>query len=296
MRVLQLGPYPPPHGGVQTNLVAIRSFLLSRGIPCAVINVTRHRRPDADEVYYPKGPAQLLGLLARLKYDLIHQHFGGMLTNRILALSLACTSRPGAKSVMTFHSGGYPSTPEGQALRPNSFAGFVLRRFDGLIAVNGEIMSFFQKMRVLPHRARLISPYSFVTEQSPGSLPEPLAAFFAAHDPVLISAGQLEPEYDLPLQIEAMPHIREKFPDAGLVMLGSGSLNEDLGARIQRSLVRNISCCQAMSPTPPPWKPCPARASCCARRSMTATPSPSAKPCKWGHPSSPPTTPCAPRA
>jgi len=219
---------------VQTNLVAIRSFLLSRGIPCAVINVTRHRRPDADEVYYPEGPAQLLGLLARLKYDVIHQHFGGMLTNRILALSLACTSRPGVKSVMTFHSGGYPSTPEGQALRPNSFAGFVLRRFDGLIAVNGEIMSFFQKMRVLPHRARLISPYSFLTEQSPGSLPEPLATFFAAHDPVLISAGQLEPEYDLPLQIEAMPHIREKFPDAGLVMLGSGSLKDELRARIQQ--------------------------------------------------------------
>ena len=191
--------------------------------------VTADRTPTKCTI--PKGPAQLLGLLARLKYDVIHQHFGGMLTNRILALSLACTSRPGAKSVMTFHSGGYPSTPEGQALRPNSFAGFVLRRFDGLIAVNGEIMSFFQKMRVLPHRARLISPYSFLTEQSPGSLPEPLAAFFAAHDPVLISAGQLEPEYDLPLQIEAMPHIREKFPDAGLVMLGSGSLNDDLGAQ-----------------------------------------------------------------
>jgi glycogen(starch) synthase len=243
MRVLQLGPYPPPHGGVQTNLVAIRSFLLSRGVPCAVINVTRHRRPDADEVYYPKGPAQLLALLARLKYDVVHQHFGGMLTHRILALSLACTSRPGAKSVMTFHSGGYPSTPEGQALGPNSLAGFVLRRFDGLIAVNAEIMKFFDKMRIAPQRARLISPYSplieqstieqSTTEQPAVSLPEPLAAFFAAHDPILISAGQLEPEYDLPLQIEVLAHVRKRFPDAGLVMLGSGSLHDELRAKIQ---------------------------------------------------------------
>jgi len=233
MRVLQLGPYPPPHGGVQTNLVAIRSFLRGHGVPCAVINVTRHRRPDADEVYYPKGPAQLLALLARLKYDVIHQHFGGMLTNRILALSLACTSRPGAKSVMTFHSGGYPSTPEGQALQPSSFAGFVLRRFDGLIGVNAEIMKFFEKMRIAPHRARLISPYSSLIEQPTASLPEPLATFFAAHDPVLISAGQLEPEYDLPLQIEALSHVRKKFPDAGLVMLGSGSLHDELRVKIQ---------------------------------------------------------------
>jgi len=234
MRVLQLGPYPPPHGGVQTNLVAIRSFLRSRGVACAVINVTRHRSENADEVYYPEGPVQLLRLLAGLKYDLIHQHFGGMLTNRILALSLACTSRPGTKSVMTFHSGGYPSTPEGQSLRPNSLAGFVLRRFDGLIAVNPEIMTFFQKMRVSPQRARLISPYSFPSEQSHEPFPEALAAFFATHDPVLISAGQIEPEYDLPLQIEAMPRLREKFPDAGLVMLGSGSLREELLARIRQ--------------------------------------------------------------
>ncbi|MGH9496096.1 MAG: hypothetical protein ACRD3B_13945, partial [Candidatus Sulfotelmatobacter sp.] len=80
MRVLQLGPYPPPYGGVQTNLVAIRSFLLKRGIPCAVINVTRHRKPEGDEIYYPSSAAGLLSLLARLDYNLVHYHFGGILT------------------------------------------------------------------------------------------------------------------------------------------------------------------------------------------------------------------------
>jgi glycosyltransferase involved in cell wall biosynthesis len=233
MKVLLLGPYPPPHGGVQTNLVAIRSFLRKRGVPCAVINITRHRKPDADDVYYPKGPFQLLQLLARLHYDFIHLHLGGMLTNRLLALSLACTLRPGAKSVMTFHSGGFPSTPEGQALGPASFAGFVLRRFDGLIAVNEEIMGFFHKMGVSPQRAQIISPYAFLPkDSSPHPFPVPLATFFASHDPVLISVGLLEPEYDLPLQIEALPHIRQKFPDAGLLLVGSGSLEGSLLSRI----------------------------------------------------------------
>lgn len=233
MRVLQLGPYPPPYGGVQTNLVAIRSFLLKRGVYCAVINVTRHRKADADSVYYPSSAAGLLRLLAQLRYDIIHQHFGGMLTHRILALSLACTLPRRAKSVMTFHSGGFPSTPEGIALGPNSFAGRVLRRFDGLIAVNAEIMSFFQKMQVSPNRARLISPYSYSPQQSSSSLPAHLSSFFASHDPVLISAGQLEPEYDLALQIEVLPRLREKFPNAGLLLLGSGSIEGDLRTRIE---------------------------------------------------------------
>src|SRR5207302_4447715 len=131
MRVLQLGPYPPPHGGVQTNLVAIRSFLLQKGVPCSVINVTRHRKPNTNNVYYPSNSAELLSLLARIPCDIVHQHFGGMLTKRILALSLAYALRPGDKSIMSFHSGGFPSTPEGKALGPNSLSAFVLRRFDG---------------------------------------------------------------------------------------------------------------------------------------------------------------------
>jgi len=233
MRVLLLGPYPPPQGGVQTNLVAIHAFLLQRGDSCAVINITRHRKPDADEVYYPKGPVQLLQLLVRLRYDVIHLHIGGMLTHRLLALSLACTLRPGTKSVMTFHSGGFPSSPEGQALGPTSFAGFVLRRFDGIVGVNEEIIRFLHKVGVPPRRTRCISPYAFLPDDpSAESLPASLAAFLAAHDPVLMSVGLLEPEYDLPVQMEALPHVRQKFPNAGLLLVGSGSLEADLRARI----------------------------------------------------------------
>jgi len=215
---------------VQTNLVAIRSYLRKQGVTCSVINVTRHRKPEADDVYYPSSAAGLLRLLARLQFDIIHQHFGGMLTNRILALSLACTLRPGVKSVMTFHSGGFPTTPEGVALGPNSFAAFVLRRFDGLIAVNAEIMNFFQRLRMKPERVRLISPYAFLDDQD--SFPESLGSFFAEHEPVLISAGQLEPEYDLPLQIDAIAELRKKLPRIGLVLLGSGSIERALRERI----------------------------------------------------------------
>ena len=232
MRVLQLGPYPPPYGGVQTNLVAIRSFLRNRGIPCAVINITRHRKPEGDDVYYPADALELLRLLGRLRYDIIHQHFGGRLTNRILGLSLACTMRAGAKSVMTFHSGGFPSTPEGMAIGPSSFAGFVLRRFDGLIAVNEEIMGFFRKLRISPKRARIISPFSFVGDDDSSPVPQTVADFLSIHSPVFISAGQLEPEYDLALQIEAVAKLREKLPKVGLLLLGSGSMENDLRAQI----------------------------------------------------------------
>src|SRR5580692_2115153 len=193
MRVLQLGPYPPPHGGVQSNLVAIRTFLRQHGVPSAVINITRHRKPDADDVYYPKTAAGVIRLLSRLDYDVVHLHVGGMLTARVLSLALACTL-PRSRSVMTFHSGGYPSTADGKSTGPNSFAGFVLRRFDGLIGVNPQIIEFFHRLGVASDHTRLIYPHSFLSEvQLPPILPEPLASFFREHNPALISVGLLEP-------------------------------------------------------------------------------------------------------
>ena len=176
---------------------------------------------------------QLLLFLARLKYDILHLHLGGILSRRLLRLGLVCTLQPGSKSVMTFHSGGYPSTPEAQATGPNSFAGFVLRRFDALIGVNPEIISFFRKLGIASERTRLIYPHAFPQEEAPAAtLPEPLQSFFLQHDPILISVGLLEPEYDLPIQIQALGQVRKKFSNAGLVLIGSGSLESDLRQRI----------------------------------------------------------------
>jgi glycosyltransferase involved in cell wall biosynthesis len=228
MKVLQLGPYPPPWGGVQANLVSIRECLLRRGHGCAVVNVTRHRKPEAEEVYYPETPAQLLTLLRRLRYDIIHLHVGGGLPTRLLGLALACATAGRGKSVLTFHSGGYPSSPEGRTARPSTLRGFVFRRFDRIIAVNEEIAQMFRCFGVAPGRVRLILPHALAAAPAEVKLGEPLRGFFDAHEKILLTVGLLEPEYDLAAQIDALGAVRESFPGAGLVIIGSGSLEGEL--------------------------------------------------------------------
>jgi glycosyltransferase involved in cell wall biosynthesis len=232
MRVVQLGPYPPPHGGVQTNLVAIREYLRRNGHTCDAINLTRHRREDADGVYYPLGAAALMRLLRRLPADILHLHFGGDLTPRLLGLALFCTLLPGRKTVLTFHSGGYPGSPEGQTAAPATLRGFVLRRLDGLIGVNAEIATLFAKFGVRRERIRTILPFAVEPPDRSLPLPERLAAFLGTHNPKLLTVGLLEPEYDLPMQIDAMGEILERYPGAGLLIVGAGSLEEALRARI----------------------------------------------------------------
>jgi glycosyltransferase involved in cell wall biosynthesis len=232
IHVLQLGPFPPPHGGVQTNIVAIRDLLRASGHECSVINLTRFRRPDGDGVFYPDGPAGVIRLLFKRRYDVVHLHLGGRIFPRLLAMAFLCTIKPRAKSVLTFHSGGYARSPEGRSAGYWTLRGFVFRRFDRIVAVNSEIVELFKRFGVDPRRIKQILPHALPDVPRDLTLPEPLESFFAAHSPVMLTVGLLEPEYDLALQIQALADLRKSLPRAGLVIAGSGSLHAALQSTI----------------------------------------------------------------
>src|SRR5262245_30803363 len=98
MRVVLLGPYPPPHGGVQTHLVALREVLRENHVECSVINITAATPTGTDGVFYPRHALAVLALLARRRVDILHLHVGGALTPRLLALGLVCCGWPGARA------------------------------------------------------------------------------------------------------------------------------------------------------------------------------------------------------
>lgn len=235
MKVLQLGPYPPPNGGIQTHIVALREMLRQRQIPCFVVNLTRTRRPASDGVFYPSSGLQVLWLLLRRRYHILHLHIGGRIWPRQLALAIVCSLLPSRKSVLTFHSGGYPSSDEGVATTRHTLKAWVFRRFDRIIAVNAEIAAFFERLGVKHERIRLISPHSTPDDSgSSADLPPAVESFFRDHHPLLITVGLLEEEYDLPLQIDVMERVREKWPNAGLLIAGSGSLHVALQKHIEK--------------------------------------------------------------
>jgi glycosyltransferase involved in cell wall biosynthesis len=231
MHVLQLGPYPPPHGGVQSNLVAIRDLVRKVGGRASVINLTRYRQADADDVFYPEGATGVLARMRALKPDIVHLHIGGDISNRLLVLGLACCTMYPGRAVLTLHSGGYPSSPEGQSARPRTFRGMVFRRFARVIAVNAALHELFLRFGVPGDRVRTIAPHA-LTSPADVDFPPALEDFLRAHDPVMISMGWLEPEYDYQLQIRALGAVLAKHPRAGLLILGAGRLEPELRAQI----------------------------------------------------------------
>lgn len=227
---------------MQTNLVAIHRALRARGDDARVANITNTRRPSADGVDYPRNAAELLYLLVRRRYDVIHIHLGGNLSGRLLALCFLCTLLPGARTVVTFHSGGYASSPAGRSVGPRGARGIVFRRIDRIVAVNAEIASFFERLGVPTARITLILPHAVdtsVANNANVALAPAIASFAEQHSPRFVTVGLLEPEYDLEFQIRVLDRIRRAHPNSGLVIVGSGSLHASLARTIYASPSRD---------------------------------------------------------
>jgi glycosyltransferase involved in cell wall biosynthesis len=242
MTVLQFGVFPPPDGGVQSNVKDIRDYLRRHGIRCGVVHLSRHRQADHDDVFYPKTPLAVVKIAFSFPADIFHFHLGGQITKELLGLYGVGTCVPGCRKVLTFHSGGYPSSPDAQRSHP--LRNFVFRRFDRVIAVNQQIVEMFLGYGVAREKLRLIPPYALPSEPPPAEIPESIRAFLRDHSPLLLAVCLLEPEYDLPLQIEAMERILHNHPRAGLLIVGAGSLEGDLRALIaSKSWSQSILLC-----------------------------------------------------
>lgn len=239
MRVLQLGPYSPPHGGVRANLLAIHRVLREHGVQSSVVNLTGVRRANTGCVFYPRNALEVLWHLLRRRNDILHLHLGGMLTARELALAAVCCLIPWCKAVLTYHSGGYPNSKPGKHAHRWTLRGWIFRQFDAVIAVNRAIEDLFITFGVARRRIHVIPPFALEVPADGAQLPAALEHFFERHRPVLVTVGLLEPEYDLMRQINVFTKIRNRLQTAGLVLIGEGSLHAQLADCIERHPYRN---------------------------------------------------------
>ena len=118
MHVLELGPYPPPEGGINRNILAIRDELRAAGHRCSIIATSKSTKvTDEPDVHHPNGPLDLIRLIRSTDFDVLHLHVGGEVTPRVLGLMAACSLLSRGRGVLTLHSGGYPQSSHGKNAR-----------------------------------------------------------------------------------------------------------------------------------------------------------------------------------
>ena len=236
LHILQLGPYPPPEGGISRNMLAIRDELQRSGHQCSIIATSKSNSvKDEPDVYHPRSKTALIRLLRKLKFDVLHLHIGGDVTTRVLALVYVCSIFGGKHSVLTLHSGGFTTSDSAKTAKPSSFMGHVFRRFSKIIAVNHDLADVFRRFGVANERISIIAPYALQKPDKNIAVPNALAEFCKTHSPLLLAVGGLEKDYDPVMQIAAMPGIIADLPNAGLMIVGSGSMQSEVAATVAAS-------------------------------------------------------------
>lgn len=243
LHVLQLGPYPPPEGGITRNMLAIRQKLLEQGNRCSIIATSKSTRvEDEPYVYHPGSMLELIKLLATIDYDVLHLHIGGKVCKRVLGLTLICALFGSRKSILTLHSGSYPQTEEAKHASRTSIRGRIFKRFSHIIAVNEPIADVFRRYGLSSEQVSVIPPYSLASPDPKVDVPRDIKQFVQTHSPLILSIGGMEPDYDPLFQAAVMKDILKEFPNAGLLMVGDGSMRDEVEAAAAESGHGEVIC------------------------------------------------------
>ena len=225
LTVVQIGSYPASNRGARANLLNIHERLQARGHESVVIDLTPFHHMKQQGVHYPRTTLELVRLLREIPAHVVHLQMGSLLTMPKVALAALVSKLPQAKKLLTLHLGGHFCPKKGlRAWRWGATAA-VLRRFDSVIAINPETANFFEHVGVRPERLNLITPFPRLRVAESVSLSDEVESFCRRHTPLIASMGEFEPGYDLPKQFDILNKVRERYPSAGLIAIGNGSLH-----------------------------------------------------------------------
>jgi glycosyltransferase involved in cell wall biosynthesis len=73
-----------------------------------------------------------------------------------------------------------------------------------------------------PEKIAIIPGFLGLEQTGPEALPSRLQEIFTRHSPVLGATANLDPEYGIPLMLQAATELRKRFPRIGLVIIGPG--------------------------------------------------------------------------
>ena len=224
-KVLLVGPYPPPHGGISVHVETLARRLREGGATCRVLNLDPRAAPSRDYLTL-RGGRDLVRVVRRHVRDgfAVHLHTNGHgLKSWLIVQAVALAARQ-SRAVVTLHSGLLPAYVNGSPLRR-----LLVRRacagFSRIVCVNPEIERALAAAGV-PAERLLVRPAFLPPPPPSGALPADLELWLLHHAPVLSSTLFFRPEYGLDVLLAAVAELRQRHPRLGCVVMGGGDRAE----------------------------------------------------------------------
>jgi glycosyltransferase involved in cell wall biosynthesis len=223
MRVLLVGDYPPPQGGVAVHVQQLHGFLRERGADVKVLDIGKGGRPAPDVLPVRGAPALARALLREQPGGVVHLHTSGnnpkawAVVAAVGALRLSSGPR-----FVTLHSGLLPAFLAASPAR-RAAARAALLPYTGVVAVSEAVAAAVRGLGVPPARLH-VHPAFLASQVRPAATPPaPLLAARARRRLLLAYAHHPSKVYGRRPLFEALALLAARFEGVGLAVFGPGT-------------------------------------------------------------------------
>jgi glycosyltransferase involved in cell wall biosynthesis len=230
-KVLLVGDYPPPYGGLSVQIAALRGRLAALDdTEVRVLDIgtrRRERRPDCVPVAGPVDFAQKLLTHAGRGFA-VHGHTNGHnVKSWIVALACAAAGlATGRRSLISLGSGLMPAFLGAASGRVRALARTTVRTAGALVVRNEACRAALLALGAPANAVRILPGFYGVTESEIGRLPYGAARFRRGHRPVVGAIASHGAEYGLALLLDAAARLKPRYPELGVLLVGPDRMED----------------------------------------------------------------------
>lgn len=240
MKVLLIGHYPPPHGGISVHLYEAKRRLDHAKIKCRVLNLNR-AAPRSEQYICFRSVPQFLWVLLVHAWDgwTLHLHTNGH--NRkswLLAFFCGIAGQFAPACLLTVHSGMAPGYLSTRYTRRRRMVRISCLLYNRVICVNRQIHDTFTSLGLPTSRLQIRSAYLSSTPTA--ELPAEWKDLVQASTPLLTTVLFFRPEYGFDVLLSAIVHLHSVYPELGCMVIGSGDGRNEAERMIREAGMENV--------------------------------------------------------
>ena len=209
MKLLLVGPYPPPHGGISVHVRGLEERSIAAGVPTRVLNSNN------------AGMSLVLAvMLYALRGWTIHFHTNGHnIRSWMLAGLCGVPAAIRGRGILTLHSGMTPGYIASAPLMHRSLMRVACSFYTRIICVNTAIRGAITDLHVPIAKTEVTEAFLGVQITNAPLGPE-MERWIHSHSPLLSTAVFFRPEYGLDTLLQAIRVVRRLHPLVGCIVMG----------------------------------------------------------------------------
>jgi glycogen synthase len=231
VKVLLVGDYPPPYGGVSVQIAVLHRRLSGvTGFNSVVLDIGSSRRQKRAGCLPSRNLLEFCWNLGRYAAGgyLVHLHTNGAnWKSWMLAfMSGVAGILNGRRTIVSLGSGSAPGYIAGTTGLTRALIESALRLATVIICRNDQTRLAIAALGVPAGKLIILAGFYGVDPGEVGTVPPLVEEFLKHRTPVIGAIASVGPEYGIPLVVEVAAKLRAYYPDLGLVLIGTGAPDE----------------------------------------------------------------------